>query len=83
MRITLGNPSPMDATKQMPVLSANEPPALIIVSPRRYSKAQHKVNIFPFEVAQDNGDILDQGYITLNVRTGKLTIEHRLAEVPL
>ena len=79
MRITLGNPSPMDAA--MMAMESGEPPALIRVMPRRYSKAQHKVNVFPFEVAQ-HGKIVDQGYITLNTRTGKLTIEHRLAEVP-
>jgi hypothetical protein len=67
----------MDAAKEQP-----EDGELAVVTPRRYSKAQHKVNVFPFEVKRDSGEIADQGYITLNVRTGKLTIEHRLAEVP-
>jgi hypothetical protein len=57
---------------------------LMVVKPRRFSKSQRKVMLFPFEVVGEDGKKMsDQGYIVLDVRTGTLTVEHRLEEVPI
>lgn len=89
MNVTISRPSTMDA-KIVADKGAN-PDDLMIIKPRRFSKAQRKVLLFPFSVAlelEERGafdkavdGVVDRGYIALDVRTGTLTIEHRLEEV--
>lgn len=89
MIISIGRPSTMDA--KLVADKGADPGILITIKPRRYSKSQRKVTLFPFSIIReeapgafdkDNG-MLDQGYITLDTRTGKLIIEHRNEEVPV
>lgn len=89
MNITISRPSAMDA--KVVADKGTAPEDLLTVKPRRFSKAQRKVLLFPFQVALDAEErgafdkapdgVTDRGYIALDVRTGQLTIEHRLSEV--
>ena len=82
MFVVISNPSAMDA-KVMPIKS-DDRSTLSSVVPRRYSKTQRKINLYPFQVVNDtNNTVMDQGYLVLDVRTGKLVVEHRLEEVPV
>lgn len=79
MKVTLGRPSVMDAS----LLEDLSKGLLIGVRPRRYSKGQRKVTLFPFNVSNEDGEILDQGYVTVDVKTGRLIVDHRLEEFPI
>lgn len=86
MHITVSKPSSMDAKVtfdgQLDNAEGKTSIEMITAEPRRYSKTQRKVNMFPFSV-KDGARVLDQGYISVDVRTGKLTVEHRNEEVPI
>ncbi len=80
MIVALNGVSSMDA--EMIQMKADDP-AISTVRPRRYAKSQRKVHLYPFSVHSDDGsEIVDQGYITIDARTGQLSIEHQLKEVP-
>lgn len=79
MFVSIGRPSSMDAKLAEGVA---EPTTLIQVQPRRYSKTQRKVSLFPFNIIVD-GEITDQGYINVDVKSGRLRIEHRVEEIPI
>jgi hypothetical protein len=83
MIISISRPSAMDA--RIVADKGSKDNELMIVKPRRFSKSQRKVNLFPFEVQAETpgGGVLDQGYILLDTRTGKLVIEHRNEEIPI
>jgi hypothetical protein len=88
MIVNLGRPGAMDAKIVFDSADATDGKVgqgVMSVQPRRYSKTQRKVNLFPFSIMSDAtaGKVLDQGYITLDVKTGKLIIEHRNEEVPV
>jgi len=76
MLVKINTPSTMDAE------ITNNKDTILTARPRRYSRSQRRVNMIPFSVEVD-GQFLDQGYITVDLKTGKLTVEHRLNEIPL
>ena len=75
MIVKLHEPSVMDAE----TVKASD--AVMAARPRRYSKSQRRVNMIPFSVTGSDGVLMDQGYLTVDVKTGKVTVEHRLNEV--
>lgn len=91
MNVTISRPSVMDA--KVVAEKGTSPDDLMVVKPRRYSKTQRKVTLFPFLVSLEAGekgafsnltdDVADRGYVVLDTRTGKLSIEHRVEEVPI
>ena len=91
MNVTISRPSVMDA--KVVADKGTSPDDLMVVKPRRYSKSQRKVTLFPFLVTLETGeksafsdlpdDVADRGYVVLDTKTGKLSIEHRLQEVPI
>lgn len=91
MNVTISRPSTMDA--KIVADKGASPDDLMVVKPRRYSKGQRKITLFPFSVILDTAErgafpksvdgMVDQGFIVLDVRTGKISIEHRLEEVPV
>jgi hypothetical protein len=95
MIITISRPSNMEAKIMFDAANSDDSkvsPDVMAVQPRRYSKNQRKINVFPFCVRREGtvgafdkntNPISDQGYITLDTRTGKLVIEHRNEEVPV
>jgi hypothetical protein len=44
------------------------------VRPRRWANRQQSLTVMPLEVVNDKGAILDAGVLTVNQRTGKLTL---------
>lgn len=93
MNVTLSRPSVMDA--KVVADKGAGPDDLMVVKPRRYSKSQRKVTLFPFLVTLDAEEakaafgpaladgVADRGYVVLDTKTGKLSIEHRVEEVPI
>ena len=83
MIVSLGKGSLMD-TKV--VLDKEFRDMLVTVRPRKFSKLQKKTMLFPFYVSTegaDGGKLVDQGYILVDLRTGRLSIEHRMNELPI
>ena len=58
---------------------------LVTVKPRRWSKTQLKLAVIPIESVNERGQLLDHAVITVNQRTGKLSIEQvsGSGEIPL
>lgn len=77
MQIRMVEPSPMGG--EMEVL---DNPRRVFVTPCRFSKAQRKVMVIPFETVSSTNKLLDKGFIGVDSKTGKLFIEHQAAPVP-
>ena len=80
MKIKILDPSPLEA-KNVDMEDADDEGYLVCASSVQYSKSQRSLFTLPFQVESDSGIVLDRGYLTLNVRTGKLGVEHRLEEI--
>jgi len=79
MIVRVHNPGAMDAEK-LPPTQEN---LLLEARPRRYSRSQRKVSMIPFGVFSVDGSVSDQGYIVVDIRTGRLSIDHRVEEVAI
>ena len=81
MKVLLYSPSPMEGR----VLQTSDDPKLkgvhMGVQPIQFYKSQRSLFATPFAVLSEQGRVLDRGYVTVNSRTGKLSIEHRIEEV--
>jgi len=79
MQIKLFAPSAIDGKLTMP---AGDPKKLrpnaniATVTPTRFSKTQKTIFAIPFECHSDQGSLLDRGFISVNAKTGKLSVEH-------
>jgi hypothetical protein len=79
MILRVDMPSAMEAA----LVDSKNPQNVVSVRPRRYSKGQRKVAVLPFSVISEDGKdrMLDQGYISVDMRTGKISVEHRCDEL--
>lgn len=82
MKIIISAPSAMDAKMITPGITPGieDKTAVSVVSPRKFSKTQRKVNLHPFQLISDTGKVLDFGYLQVDLKTNKLMIEHRNEE---
>jgi len=90
MKITLSSPSALEGVMARPtaplgkaLVSVKPGEELAVVTPIRFSRAQKTIFVVPFECESERGAILDKGYIAVNTKTGKLSIEHCAEPIPL
>ena len=79
MKIHLYKPSSMEGK----LLPAKDEFGIASVMPTRYAKTQRTIFAIPFECTSDSGVSVDKGFIAVNVRTGKLSVEHCTKMVPM
>jgi hypothetical protein len=72
---------PLTAGGKPAVVKAGE--EVVTVTPVRFSKSQKTIFVIPFECESDNGTSLDKGYIAVNTKTGRLTVEHCSDPIPM
>ena len=82
MKVVLSKPSPMEARTEDP--SSGSPHDMVQLEPIRRSKKQQNLPTIPYTVLSDNGTVLDSGMITVNQRTGRLSVDHQsTGEIPI
>ena len=78
MRVIISTPSRMEAELN------TDTDQLAEARPIRRSKKQQSLPVYPFTVISAQGTLLDSGVITVNQRTGKLSVDHNgTEELPL
>lgn len=78
MILNILTPSPLEVK----MLSVPEPDEngtpLISVRPIQYQKSQRTLYTLPIDVRSEGGELLDRAFLTVNSRSGRMSLEHRM-----
>jgi pyruvate carboxylase len=77
MRVRILAPSAMEA-KQLAPTGQN---IVAELRPVQFARSQRNLYAVPFEVLSEQGTKLDCGYITVNAKNGRVSVEHRMKEL--
>ena len=79
MIINISKPSPLEA-ELLPVAFDNSVVGMSM-RPLQYQRSQRTLYVTPVLVCDDSNNILDRAFLTVNSKTGKLSLEHRNAPI--
>jgi len=85
MKIKLFGSSPLEGRMVVDGKPAKPGEQIAEITPVRFSRTQKTIFVIPFECSGDTAGhpVIDKGYITVNVKTGMLSVEHCSKPVPL